>query len=701
MKLRGALLGAGNIAMNGHAPQWATDELLRREVEIVAIADLSASNLEQARALFPAAAAYLRTDDLLNAETLDFCDICTPPFTHRALIEDAAGRGLHVLCEKPLTSNLADADPIARAVRAAGIVFQPCHQYHYSPDWQVVRGLIPRIGRIHFAEYEVHRTAANEGNAHWSPGWRTDRDFAGGGILVDHGAHIFYQLLGILGAPRTVQATVRTLRHTSYQVEDTALVVLDFDDCLAQISLTWAARRREIQFRFVGERGEIVGDDQGVRIKADTSEQIAFGGGMSKGSSHSDWYAPLFRAFAGRIRSGDRSDDALEEALYVTRLIARAYESSREGRTLPFESTPSEVLGLREAGATDLASPLESAVIAGVPELGAAPVAGEKRRQARLLRVGAAAAVLAAGVWTFHDVAWAPLQTAFGRARPEWILLAAIVNLAAVGCQAARWLALVRPLAPGATFRQAFRSLIVGFAISTIVPARAGELARMQLFSRWTGLTHAAILGSIVLDHLVGATGLLLGLVLLPWFVEVPFWLRPGASATVALFTVGVMAVLLLRPGAGASPASTSAAASPVRLNGVLAFLGAARQGLAAARRPSALGASFGASVVSWVLELNVTAIAFRAVGLELPFAAVCLVLLAVNLALAVPFAPPGNVGTLEVGATLGLMAFGVAKEQALAFALVYHFLQVVPIGILGIFYSRRLAASLREPVRA
>jgi uncharacterized membrane protein YbhN (UPF0104 family) len=101
------------------------------------------------------------------------------------------------------------------------------------------------------------------------------------------------------------------------------------------------------------------------------------------------------------------------------------------------------------------------------------------------------------------------------------------------------------------------------------------------------------------------------------------------------------------------------------------------------------------------VLELNVTAIAFRAVGLDLPLAAVCLVLLAVNLALAVPFAPPGNVGTLEVGATLGLMAFGVAKEQALAFAIVYHFLQVVPIGILGIFYSRRLAASLREPVRA
>ena len=59
--------------------------------------------------------------------------------------------------------------------------------------------------------------------------------------------------------------------------------------------------------------------------------------------------------------------------------------------------------------------------------------------------------------------------------------------------------------------------------------------------------------------------------------------------------------------------------------------------------------------------------------------------LLAVNLALAVPFQPPGNFGTIEVGATLALVALGVAKEQALAFGIVYHLLQVVPVGALGI----------------
>jgi uncharacterized membrane protein YbhN (UPF0104 family) len=114
------------------------------------------------------------------------------------------------------------------------------------------------------------------------------------------------------------------------------------------------------------------------------------------------------------------------------------------------------------------------------------------------------------------------------------------------------------------------------------------------------------------------------------------------------------------------------------------------RQGLGAIHRPKALSLSLGASLISWTLEINVTALAMRAVGLDLPFSAAFLVLVAVNLALAVPFAPPGNLGTLEVGATLALLGFGVAKEQALAFGIVYHLLQVVPVGICGIVFAAR-----------
>jgi predicted dehydrogenase/uncharacterized membrane protein YbhN (UPF0104 family) len=688
LRLRGALLGAGNIALRGHAPQWSQDPTLLREVEIVAVADLSSSNLEAARGFFPQATLYTRAEDLLGTEKIDFCDICTPPFTHRPLVEEVARRGLHVVCEKPLAPSLADAERICAAVGEAGIVFQPCHQYHYSPHWQTVRRLLPRLGRIYFAEYEVHRTEANEGNPNWSPAWRRDRNFAGGGILVDHGAHIFYQLRAVLGEPRGVQATVRTLRHRSYSVEDTALVVLDFGDCLAQVSLSWAARARAIHFRFVGDRGEMVGDDEKLQIHAEEREVITFDEGMSRNSSHSEWYAPLLRRFVERVRSQDRGLEDLEEALYVTRLTTRAYESSLEGKNLPLLAPDPVALPLQSAP-DPVASTTGTLAAAGVPP--ASSPTGQRRR--RVLRGMGFAALVGAGAWTFHDVAWARLWTALTAARPGWIVLAAIVNLGAVAFQAVRWLALVRPLSRTATFAHAFKSMMVGFAFSMVVPARAGELARMQWFSRRTGLPQASVLASIILDHLVNAAGLLLGVALLPFVVAVPLWIRPGATFALALFTMAAMIVFALRPTGG----ETTAPAGPgVPVKGMPAFLAKARHGLAAMGRPRALGVSCGASLASWVLEINVIAIAMRAVGLQLPLSAAFLVLLAVNLALAFPLAPPGNVGTLEVGATLALAGLGVGKEQALAFGLVYHFLQVAPIGVLGFLYtSRRLNGSV------
>jgi hypothetical protein len=120
-----------------------------------------------------------------------------------------------------------------------------------------------------------------------------------------------------------------------------------------------------------------------------------------------------------------------------------------------------------------------------------------------------------------------------------------------------------------------------------------------------------------------------------------------------------------------------------------------ARHGLSATGDPRALAGSLLASSASWMVEIVVVLFAFEAMGFHLPWPAAVAVLIGVNVALAMPFAPPGNAGTLEAGATVGLVSFGVPKEQALAFALLYHLLQIVPIGILGaVFAGRAIAPS-------
>jgi uncharacterized protein (TIRG00374 family) len=698
MKLRGALIGAGNIALRSHLPQWSGNPALGENVEIVAIADLSTSNLDGAKKVLPGARMYSDVEELLDKEALDFCDICTPPFTHRALIEQVAARGLHIVCEKPLAPTVEEACQIVRAVEGAGIVFQPCHQYHYSPQWQAVRRLIPRIGPVYLAEYEVQRTEANEGNANWSPAWRTDPILSGGGILSDHGAHIFYQLRSVLGEPQRVQATVRTLRHHGYQVEDTALVMLDFGDCLAHMRLSWAARRRQISFRFVGQHGEIVGDDQKLRLHAETSEDVTFPCGLSSNSSHAEWYAPLLLDFVERVQEGTRTLEGLEEAVYVTRVINKAYESSEQGRALlfaPGAEEPEDETALVEDAIATLDLPEDPD---GPPMIPSGPVVEEeRRRRTRALR-GVGLVVLAgAAAWTFHDVHWHSLLGAVSEARPGWLALAAAVNLVVLGFQATRWLALVRPLSSAATLGQAFKAMVVGYTVSTVVPARAGELARIEWLGRYTGLSRMSIVGSVLLDQLVNAAGLLAGVALLPLLLPVPLWMRPGGWFALALFVAGAMTVFALSPVQQVVPRDVKPRGG-LPFKGISSFLGKVRTGLVASRDPRALGVSLGASLVAWGLEINVTNISMRAFGLHLPLTASILVLIAVNLALAFPFAPPGNIGTLELGATLALVEFGVPKEQALAFAICYHLLQVVPIGLLGFgLMSRAVSPSRRK----
>jgi uncharacterized protein (TIRG00374 family) len=692
LKLRGALLGAGNIALRGHVPQWTSAPVVADAAFIVAVADLSPENREAAAAALPGVRLYESAEELLARESLDFCDVCTPPFTHRPLVEAAAARGVHVLCEKPIAPTLADAEAIAAAVRASRTVFVPCHQYHHSPQWQTVARLLPRIGRIHLVEYEVFRTEANPGNPHWSPAWRTDPALAGGGILFDHGAHILYQLRSVLGEPAAVHATVRNLCHAAYGVEDSAFVVLDFGDRLAEMRLTWAARRRSIRFQFVGDAGELVGDDESVVVRAATTEEVSFADGMSRNSSHSEWYAPLLADFIARVRRCDPDTGPLDEALYVVRVIARAYESSAEGRALPLTSdsrAPAPV-GPRLAAVTEVVS----RVVEGPEDPVERPPVATARRAPWGLRAAGLAVLAVAGTWATRGVHWHTLVDVVGDARPLWITAAAAAYLASLFAMAARWRALLTPLSPLVTRADSFKAMVMGFAVSLVVPARAGELVRAEWLARRTSLPRATILGTILLDQLVNAVGLFCGVAALPFLFDLPGWLHTALSLAVAAFVTAASAVYFFRPEAGRpapASASTATAGGERRVRTAVAgFLARARLGLTAVRDRRALVRSLGASALAWALEILVVALTLRAFDLRLPFGASLLVLMAVNLALVVPFAPPANFGTLELGATLALMECGVPKEHALAFALVYHMLQVVPIGVGGLALAGR-----------
>jgi predicted dehydrogenase len=333
--LQGAVIGCGNIALRGHLPAFRSDADLADRARIVAVVDMVAPSAEHAD-LLQGAKFFNDIETCVREVHLDFVDICSPPNTHAAAIRACAAAGLHILCEKPLADRNDATAAIGTAVRAAGVVFVPCHQYKYAPLWSAIGRCIAggELGRVTLARFEVLRTQADPGTAKWNPAWRTSKELGGGGILTDTGAHYFYLARWMFGMPRRVTAVLRTLKHAEYGVEDTAAVTLEYDESIVQLGLTWAANGRANSAYVAGTQGSLAYDGARLVLTNEAGTREIPIGDVSDKSQYVAWYAALGREFVRRIETRDQSYDLLEEAEAVMRLLDVTYQAGAEHRTL-------------------------------------------------------------------------------------------------------------------------------------------------------------------------------------------------------------------------------------------------------------------------------------------------------------------------------------------------------------------------------
>ena len=332
---RGSILGLGGIARQAHWPAFRDDPDLRARARIVAAVDPAPHAL-------PAGGPprVERLTDLEQFAPIDFVDICTPTSSHVDLSLWALDHGYHVLCEKPVALGRDDAARLATSARRAGRVVMPCHQYRFNPAWQRIAQLLNEgaIGRWHLAEMQVYRLLADPGIETSGTPWRGQEETGKGGVLLDHGTHLIYSLMDVGGMPQSVQCWTGRLRHQSYDVEDSANLLLEFPNRLAVIFLTWAAHHRENRVRFIGEHGTIewIGGRITLR-RGDDIQTEDFTTQLDK-SAYAGWFAGLFRDFVGRMDLRD-SDSGLEDIQQVAEILESAYESARTGRRVDLART--------------------------------------------------------------------------------------------------------------------------------------------------------------------------------------------------------------------------------------------------------------------------------------------------------------------------------------------------------------------------
>ena len=250
-----------------------------------------------------------------------------------------------MLCEKPLVRSRDELAPVTRLAAETGRVLHTVHNWHHAPIIKQTAELVREgaIGRLTRVVWQTLRTGpASVRNGH-EGNWRLDPELAGGGVLTDHGWHVFYLIQRWLGeAPTSVSARLETRRHTAWPVEDTATVRVTFPSATAEIFLTWAADRRQNGAELIGSDSRIELHDETIVLKQTGRERRwSCPPALSNGSVHPDWFDPVVSQFLGEVTGSVPRDSNLAEASLCIVRESLARESSRQdGRAMAIPTMP-------------------------------------------------------------------------------------------------------------------------------------------------------------------------------------------------------------------------------------------------------------------------------------------------------------------------------------------------------------------------
>jgi len=232
--IRVGLIGVGGAAQINHIPALKRTEGL----ELVGLCDRDPEKASRVAQKFQVPQAYDRLDDLLNDDSIDAVDICTPNFLHAPMGIAALEAGKHVLCERPLARSADEAANMAKAAKKADRTLLCCVQHRFRPDAQLLKKFVDKgdLGEIFLAKAGWLRQRTE-----WdSDEWRRQKKESGGGVVLDLGFQMLDLSLWALGSPAVSSVTASVHRQRRGEVEDSATTFFRLaSGATLTLELTW------------------------------------------------------------------------------------------------------------------------------------------------------------------------------------------------------------------------------------------------------------------------------------------------------------------------------------------------------------------------------------------------------------------------------------------------------------------------------
>ena len=280
------------------------------------------------------------------------------------------------------------------------------------------------------------------------------------------------------------------------------------------------------------------------------------------------------------------------------------------------------------------------------------------------------------------------------------LIAATIMQAATYLVRALRWQYLLLPIGR-VRLSTAFRTTVLGFAASFLLPARAGEFLRPYLLARREGLSATATFATVVLERLLDAAAVLLlfgsflvffdpGMMAIDSRVFGAVKVGGALSATGALVALCTIFLLAGHPEKLGRAALQVDRVLPVWVaHSVSRVVQRFTEGLAVMRQPMQLLVAVTLSFPLWLSIAVGIWLVTRAFHIELPYTGSFLLMALLVVGVSVP--TPGGIGGFHAAYQIGVTAFyAVPNDQAVGAALVLHAVSFVPVTLLGVVYMAR-----------
>jgi predicted dehydrogenase len=237
--------------------------------------------------------SWASLDEALSDSAIDAVYVATPVFLHAPQTIQALRAGKHVLCEKPMAMNEAEARSMLQAAEQSGRTLGVAYYRRTYPKVQRAKELIAAgvIGKPVFAELTCHEWRDETDSAR---SWLLDPAQAGGGPLYDIGSHRIDVLNFLFGQPQRATGYVSNAIH-HYAVEDSATVMIDYAGGVRGIvDVRWNSKVRRDECRIRGTEGE-------MDLSPLNGPELIYPGGRENLPPHANLHYPMIENFVDAV----------------------------------------------------------------------------------------------------------------------------------------------------------------------------------------------------------------------------------------------------------------------------------------------------------------------------------------------------------------------------------------------------------------